>query len=100
MKALVTGASGFVGSTLCEELLRRGVETHALMRKHSTTANLGTAQVIPVSGDIRDPESLKKAVADADVIYHVAGVVAAKARKDFFTANADGTRNVLTAARA
>ena len=100
MKVLVTGASGFVGSTLCEELLKRGVETHALMRKTSSSANLGEAKVIPVSGDLRDAESLKAAVADVDVIYHVAGVVAARSQADFFAANAEGTRNLLQAARA
>lgn len=97
MKALVTGATGFVGSTLCEELLRRGVETYALMRKTSSLANLGAASVKPVHGDLRSPEGLEQAVADADVIYHVAGVVAALSREDFFAANAQGTRNLLEA---
>jgi dihydroflavonol-4-reductase len=97
LKALVTGASGFVGSTLCEELLRRGIETYALMRKTSSLANLGTASVKPVHGDLRNPEGLEKAVMDADVIFHVAGVVAALSRDDFFAANAQGTRNLLEA---
>lgn len=97
MKALVTGASGFVGSTLCEELLKRGVETYALMRKTSSLANLGTASVKPVHGDLRSPEGLEKAVADADVIFHVAGVVAALSREDFFASNVQGTRNLLEA---
>ncbi|HEY8280808.1 MAG TPA: NAD-dependent epimerase/dehydratase family protein [Bdellovibrionota bacterium] len=98
-KALVTGASGFVGSTLCEELLRRGVETHALMRKTSSSANLGKARILPVEGDLRDPASLAKAVGEVDVIFHVAGVVAARSRDDFFAANSEGTRNLLTAVR-
>lgn len=97
--ALVTGASGFVGSTLCEELLRRGISTRALMRKTSSSANLGTAQVQAVSGDLRDTASLEAAVTGADVIFHVAGVVAARTRDDFFAANATGTRNLLQAVR-
>lgn len=97
--ALVTGASGFVGSTLCEELLRRGVETRALMRKTSSSANLGAAAVIPVQGDLRNPAGLEQAVAGVDVIFHVAGVVAARSREDFFEANATGTRNLLQAVR-
>jgi dihydroflavonol-4-reductase len=99
LTALVTGASGFVGSTLCEELLRRGVETRALMRRTSSSANLGTASVIPVSGDLRDLETLVRAVEGVDVIFHVAGVVAARNREDFFASNAVGTRNLLMAAR-
>ncbi|MGZ3653534.1 MAG: NAD-dependent epimerase/dehydratase family protein [Bdellovibrionota bacterium] len=98
--ALVTGASGFVGSTLCEELLRRGISVRALMRKTSSSANLGGASVIPVRGDLRDPASLEEAVAGVDLIFHVAGVVAARSRSDFFAANAEGTRNLLQAARA
>ncbi len=100
MRALVTGASGFVGSTLCEELLRRGVETHALMRKTSLAVNLGAAEVKTIQGDLRDPASLARAVAEADVIFHVAGLVAARSQADFFAANAEGTRHLLTAVRA
>lgn len=99
MKALVTGASGFVGSTLCAELLNRGIETQALMRKTSSLSNLGTAKVTPVEGELRNPESLKRAVAEADVIFHVAGVVAALSKDDFFAANAQGTRNLLQAVK-
>ncbi|MGZ3710541.1 MAG: NAD-dependent epimerase/dehydratase family protein [Bdellovibrionota bacterium] len=99
MRALITGASGFVGSTLCEELNRRGFEVQALMRKTSSRSNLGGAQITPVEGDLRDPESLKYAVKDVDLIFHVAGVVAAKSREDFFAANATGTRNLVEAAK-
>ncbi len=99
MKALVTGASGFVGSTLCAELLRRGVETQALMRKTSSLSNLGSAKVLPVEGDLRNPEALENAVKDADLIFHVAGVVAALSREDFFAANSEGTRNLLLAVK-
>lgn len=99
-KVLVTGASGFVGSTLCEELLRRGYETRALMRRTSSAANLAGASVIPVQGDLRDPASLLEAVKGVDIIFHVAGVVAARSRADFFAANADGTRHLLAAAKA
>jgi dihydroflavonol-4-reductase len=99
MRALITGASGFVGSTLCEELIRRGYEVQALMRKTSSRANLGEAKIIPVAGDLRDADSLLAAVKGVDVIFHVAGVVAAKSREDFFTANAIGTKNIVEAAK-
>jgi dihydroflavonol-4-reductase len=99
LNALVTGASGFVGSTLCEELLRRGIEVRALLRKSSPGANLGSAKVTPVLGDLRDPASLESAVRGVDFIFHVAGVVAARSRADFFAANAEGTRHLLQAVR-
>lgn len=99
MRALITGASGFVGSTLAEELIRRGVDVQALMRRTSSRTNLGGAKIIPVEGDLRNAESLSAAVKDVDVIYHVAGVVAARNRDDFFSANAAGTRNLVEAAK-
>lgn len=99
LTAFVTGASGFVGSTLCEELLRRGIGVRALMRKTSSQANLGTARITPTLGDLRDPTSLENAIRGADLIFHVAGVVAARSRADFFAANAEGTRNLLLAVR-
>jgi len=69
------------------------------MRKTSSLSNLGAAKVIPVQGDLRNPEGLEKAVMDADVIFHVAGVVSALSREDFFAANAEGTKNLLLAVK-
>lgn len=99
MKALITGASGFVGSTLVEELNRRGWEVSALMRKTSSRSNLGSAKITPVEGDLRNAESMAEAVQGVDVIFHVAGVVAARSREDFFASNSLGTRNIVEAAK-
>lgn len=97
MKALLTGATGFVGSTLCEELNKRGVDVRAMLRKTSSRANLTNSCFTPVEGDLRSPEHLKAAVEDVDVIFHVAGVVTARNREEFFAANEKGTRNLLEA---
>lgn len=97
MKALVTGGSGFVGSTLCDELQKRGIETKVLVRKN--LGNLAKGKFTPVVGDLRNPDSLERAVQGVDTIFHVAGVVAAKSREDFFSANADGTANLIEAAK-
>lgn len=97
MKALVTGGSGFVGSTLCDELRKRGVETKVLVRKN--LGNLAQGNFTPVVGDLRNPESLERAVEGVDHIFHVAGVVAAKSKEDFFRANAEGTKNLIEAAQ-
>ncbi|RZA07863.1 MAG: NAD-dependent epimerase/dehydratase family protein [Proteobacteria bacterium] len=100
MKALVTGATGFVGSTLCEELNRRGVEVRVMLRSTSSRANLTNATFTEVEGDLRSPEKLKKAVEGVDVIFHVAGVVTALTRDDFFVSNERGTVNLLDAVEA
>jgi len=99
MKVLVTGASGFVGSTLCDELSKRGHEVKALMRKTSLVTNLTMAKLETVTGSLGDPDSLAEAVKDVEVIFHVAGVVAALTTKDFFRANAEGTKNLIEAAK-
>ena len=77
MRALVTGATGFIGSHLVKELLRRGFAVRCLVRKASDTRWLETLNVELVTGDYQDPCSLLPAVAGADYIFHLAGVLTA-----------------------
>jgi dihydroflavonol-4-reductase len=98
MRALVTGATGFVGSHLVEALQNSSVEVTALARSASKAADLARREVRVVRGDLHDIAGLERAVRDQDVVYHVAGVVAARDESDFLRSNRDGTRNVLTAA--
>jgi nucleoside-diphosphate-sugar epimerase len=97
MKTLVTGATGFVGSHLAEALRRRGDEVTALARSAAKAAALAPLGVRVVPGDLHDRAALQKAVEGQDVVYHVAGVVAARSEADFLVANRDGTRNVVEA---
>jgi nucleoside-diphosphate-sugar epimerase len=100
MKALVTGGSGFIGSTLIEALTSRGIEVDVLMRKTSSERNLQGLKYRRVEGDISDATSLRHAV-DAEngieIVFHLAGVIAAKNRAAYFDANAEGTRNLARA---
>jgi 2-alkyl-3-oxoalkanoate reductase len=98
MKTLVTGATGFVGSHLAEALRRRGDEVTALARSAGKAAALAPLGVRVVPGDLHDPTALQRAVEGQDLVYHVAGVVAARCEADFIAANRDGTRNLLEAA--
>lgn len=91
-KALVTGSTGFIGSSLIEELNTLGIEVAALTRSTSSLKNLEGMQFTRVYGDLSDRESLERAVADVDYVFHLAGVITAKNRKGFFNANAEGTR--------
>jgi nucleoside-diphosphate-sugar epimerase len=98
MKALVTGATGFVGSHLAEALKRRGHQVTALARS-SRKAEVLTAQgARVVAGDLHDAAALDRAMAGQDIIYHVAGVVAARDEAEFLRCNRDGTLNILNAA--
>jgi dihydroflavonol-4-reductase len=98
MRALVTGATGFVGSHLVEALQNDSVEVTALARSAAKAADLSQYGVRVVNGDLHDIAGLERAVRDQDVVYHVAGVVAARDEAEFLRSNRDGTRNVLTAA--
>jgi nucleoside-diphosphate-sugar epimerase len=98
MRALVTGATGFVGSHLVEALQNDSVEVTALARSAAKAADLAQFGVRVVNGDLHDNAGLERAVRDQDVVYHVAGVVAARDEAEFLRSNRDGTRNVVTAA--
>jgi dihydroflavonol-4-reductase len=94
MRALVTGASGFIGSTLIEELGTLGFEVDALMRKTSSAANLEGLKFRRVEGDLSDEQSLRTAVRDVDYIFHLAGVTVAPNRAGYFAHNAHGTERL------
>ena len=100
MKALVTGGTGFVGSHLVEELIARGHQVSALVRSPGRAARLRELSVREIRGDLHDVEALSTAAADQDIVYHVAGAVAARDEAAFHRANAEGTANLLSAASA
>jgi dihydroflavonol-4-reductase len=98
MKALVTGATGFVGSHVVEALVRRGVEVTALARSPEKAASLTRLGVRIVAGHLHDEVAVEDAVRGQIVVYHVAGAISARNEAEFLQANRDGTRNVVTAA--
>ncbi len=97
MRALVTGASGFIGSTLIEELNTLGFDVQALMRRSSSAANLEGLKYERVEGDLSDLASLKSAVKNADYVFHLAGAISAPDRAAYFEHNAAGTRRLAEA---
>jgi len=95
---LVTGATGFIGWHVAKKLLDRGLRVRALVRPGSQVRELA---VETVTGDLRDPESLRRAVAGCETVFHVAADYRlwAKDPGELFQSNVEGTRNLLTAAR-
>ena len=95
---LVTGATGFLGWHVARKLLERGDRVRVLARD---PARLRELEAEPVQGDLRDAESLKRAVQGCSVVYHVAADYRlwAKAPDELYRSNVDGTRNLLQAAQ-
>ena len=99
MKALVTGATGFIGSHIVERLLEQGHEVLALARKTSDLSHLKTTGAEIIFGDIEDYDSLVSAVDGVDVIFHAAARVMPGWGKweDFERETVRGTENMLKA---
>ncbi len=96
---LVTGATGFVGWHVARQLLARGDSVRALVRPASRLRELEGCEA--VTGDLRDPASLRRAVEGCGTVYHVAADYRlwAPDPREMYASNVDGTRNLLDAAR-
>jgi dihydroflavonol-4-reductase len=100
VKALVTGASGFVGSAVLRHLVAAGHEVRVLMRPTSDRRNIEGVSCEPVIGDLTDRASLRAAVSGCEAVFNVAADYRLWVRDagEMYRANVDGTRNVLLAA--
>lgn len=101
MKALVTGATGFVGAAVVRALIKTGIDVRVLARRDSDFSNLQQFKIDGAYGDLRDKESLRKALVGCGQLYHVAAHYALWARNPaiFYEVNVTGTKNLLEAAR-
>ena len=110
-KVLVTGADGFIGSHMVEELVRKGYSVRAFSYYNSfntwgwldTLAPEILSQIEVVCGDIRDPYGVKKAIEGVDMVFHLAALIAIPfsyhSPDAYVDTNIKGTLNVLQAAK-
>ncbi|HEX6105436.1 MAG TPA: NAD-dependent epimerase/dehydratase family protein [Gemmatimonadales bacterium] len=94
----MTGATGFVGSHLAEALRGRGDDVTVLARSSGKAGGLRALGVAVIEGDLHRATALERAVEGQDVVFHVAGAVAARDEAEFLRANLEGTANLLAAA--
>jgi len=99
MKALVTGATGYIGSHIVERLLEQGHEVRTLARKTSDLSHLNTTSAEIVFGDVEDYDSLVSAIDGVDVVFHAAARVMPGwgVWEDFENCIVKGTENLLRA---
>jgi dihydroflavonol-4-reductase len=101
MRALVTGATGFVGSAVARALVHSGWPVRVLVRSGSDRCNLRGLPVEIAVGDLTDRASLAQAIADCTALFHVAADYRLGTREpaQLYRANVEGTGNILDAAR-
>src|SRR5437660_11957795 len=101
MKAFVTGATGFVGSHVATVLAEQGADLRLLVRTGSDPKNIQQLNADRVIGDLCEPESIDRAMAGCDVVFHVAADYRLWVRDpaQMYRANVEGTRTILQAAR-
>ena len=97
MKVLVTGATGFLGSHIAEQLARQGHAVRVLVRRTSDRSFLQGFEAEEVLGEVTQPDSLPAVVDGVDAIVHAAGLTKARSAVEFDEVNAGGTANLLAA---
>ena len=101
MSTLVTGAAGFLGSHVTRQLVARGDDVRVLLRASSTNRAIADLPLEYVTGDLRDPASLDRAMKGVKRVFHVAADYRlwAKRKQDIYDSNVGGTKNLLDAAK-
>ena len=108
-RVLVTGAGGFIGSHLTEALVEAGAETRVLVH-YNSNGSWGWLDQSPkknaiefILGDIRDRDSVRRAMGDRQIVFHLAALIAIpysyEAPESYVATNVQGTLNILQAAR-
>src|SRR5438270_1192443 len=100
-KILVTGAAGFLGSHVTRQLAARGADVRVLLRPSSNNRAIADLPLEYVTGDLRDPSSLERALAGVQRVFHVAADYRlwSKRSQDTYDSNVGGTKNLLEAAK-
>ncbi len=100
MKALVTGATGFIGANLTRELVNQGFRVRCLVRPDSDTRYIDSVNADQVVGDLLDRSSLERAVEGCEVLFHTAAFYSFWTPRPaiVYETNVGGTMNILTAA--
>ena len=95
----LTGATGFIGSTLARQLAADSLRIRALTRPTSSHSLVSGLDIEWISGSLDDPDALRRLVQNADTIIHCAGAVRGATQQQFDTTNVEGVARLVGAAR-
>ena len=101
MKVFLTGATGFVGSHVAHALAEQGADLRLLVRAGSRTDNIAELKAETALGDLREPDSLKRAMSGCEFVFHVAADYRLWVRDpdQMYRSNVEGTRAIIRAAQ-
>jgi dihydroflavonol-4-reductase len=105
LTAFVTGATGFLGSHVAQQLADQGADLRLLVRPTSNLRNISAFDKAErITGDLRDPASLKKAMSGCDVVFHVAAdyrlwTPTKSDVEQMYKSNVEGTKAIIAAAQ-
>lgn len=96
---LITGGTGFIGSNLAATLIDQGYSVRIFRRRSSDLSAIADLDVEHAEGDLRDLDTVRKAVKGCDTVFHVGALVSywRREREEMYRVNIDGTRNVVEA---
>ncbi len=99
MKCMVTGATGFIGSRLVEELISRGYQVNALVRSPGKIPEPIREKINIFQGDVLDENSIHQAIKDCSIVFHLAAFADIWAKDQMlpYKINVTGTKNILSA---
>ena len=97
VKILVTGATGFVGRNVIDELRREGRECIALIRNKQKAEKIWGKNIELRIADLRDRETVSSAFKGVDVVVHIAGLIKTNRNSEFYSSNVVGAENVAWA---
>ncbi|MCH8221531.1 MAG: SDR family NAD(P)-dependent oxidoreductase [Proteobacteria bacterium] len=96
----VTGATGFIGQAICEQLIANNYSMRLLVRNPRKASSRIYSDAEIIRGDLADPDGLQRLVRGADAVIHCAGSVRGATQAEFHRVNVEGTRNLLHAIKA
>ena len=99
MRILVTGATGFVGTYVVNELLRRKHDVAVLARHPESARNRYNLPVSVAAGNVLEPASVRRAADGREAVVHLVGIIAEKGEQTFDRIHREGAENVVRAAR-